>query len=62
MKNKSYLRESFECYIFLTLIMIFFFGVIVISGIITGNEWWEAIDFSWDVNTWSDLNNINRNQ
>lgn len=57
MKNKSYLRESIECYFGLLFILAVFFGVIVLSGILSGNEWWAMLpDFSWDmINTWSEM-------
>lgn len=57
MNNKSYLRESIECYAFIFAFIIFFFGGIVAVGEVSGHSWIDLMpDFSWDmINTWSEV-------
>ena len=57
MKNKSYLRESIECYAFVFIFSIFFFGGIIVVGEVSGHSWIGLFpDFSWDIiNTWSEV-------
>ena len=59
MKNKSYLKESIECFLVITVILTLFLGVIYISGELTGTDWSSVIpDFSWDMfNTWDEIIN-----
>lgn len=59
MKNKSYLRETIECYVGILFILAVFIGAFVLSGYQSGNEWWSMLpDFSWDmINSWSEIMN-----
>lgn len=57
MNDKRYLKEMIECYFVIVSILVLFFGVIVLSGSLTGNECWTMLpDFSWDmINTWKEI-------
>lgn len=57
MKEKSYLRESLESYLFVFALSILFFGGILFVGEANGHAWSAVVpDFSWEmVNTWSEL-------
>lgn len=61
MKNKSYLRESVECYVLVFALSILFFGGIILTGEATGHDWLGLLpDLSWEmVNTWSDIRQRN---
>ncbi|MED4018020.1 hypothetical protein ACWE42_12290 [Sutcliffiella cohnii] len=49
--------ETMKCYTFLFFATVFFFGLIVFVGEITGNSLLSVLpSFSWDmVNTWDEI-------
>nr|GGG74531.1 hypothetical protein GCM10011398_19030 [Virgibacillus oceani] len=50
--NKSYWKESLECYMYIGLFMFLFIGTFIISGQLTGTDWIGYFKgFSWEFNT-----------
>lgn len=50
MRNYEYRKESIACYVFCTLFLLCFVGVILLSGELRGNSIISSIPrFSWDM-------------
>ncbi|MGX4667841.1 hypothetical protein JNUCC74_01240 [Cerasibacillus sp. JNUCC 74] len=49
--DKPEWKESLECYLFIFIILLLFFGTIVMSGQLTGTDWISLFSkFTFDVN------------
>jgi hypothetical protein len=60
MKKDTYFRESLACYLFCTVFLIGFFGVMLIAAELSGNPLSSFIpEFSWDMMIkWEDIKAI----
>ncbi|WP_168413176.1 hypothetical protein [Bacillus salacetis] len=58
MNSENHSKETLYCFVVITVGIASFYGSIILSGFLTGNEWWAMLpDFSWDINTWKEIFN-----